>query len=200
MKIYIIRHAEKESGSYYNPRLRHQDEPISEKGRRSAERLSAFFAERPIDAIFVSGYRRTGETIQPVARQLGLTPIVDERLNEIDNGLIEALSDTEIQEQYPDVWRAFMERSADFRFPEGETGEEVRSRIASFLDEKRNQYPNGIIAVTHDGLIRTLMCHVLGLPVYRRWDFQIDFCGIVELSIRPDSGGWKLIRFNHACL
>lgn len=200
MKIYIIRHAEKESGNYYNPRLRHQDEPISEKGRQSAERLGAFFAERPIDAIFVSGYRRTGETIQSVARRLELIPIVDERLNEIDNGLLEGLGDMEIQEQYPDVWRAFMERSADFRFPEGETGEEVRGRIASFLEEKRDQYPNGIIAVAHDGLIRTLMCHVLGLPVYRRWDFQIDFCGIVELSSRPDFGHWKLIRFNHACL
>jgi len=200
MKIYIIRHAEKESGNFYNPRLRHQDEPISEKGRQSAERLGTFFAERPIDAIFVSGYRRTGETIQSVARRLELIPIVDERLNEIDNGLLEGLGDMEIQKQYPDVWRAFMERSADFRFPEGETGEEVRGRIASFLEEKRDQYPNGIIAVAHDGLIRTLMCHVLGLPVYRRWDFQIDVCGIVELSSRPDFGHWTLSRFNHACL
>ena len=29
MTVYIIRHAHKEKGDFYNPRLRHQDEPIS---------------------------------------------------------------------------------------------------------------------------------------------------------------------------
>jgi hypothetical protein len=33
--FYIIRHAEKEKGNFYNPRLRHQNEPISQKGKPS---------------------------------------------------------------------------------------------------------------------------------------------------------------------
>ncbi len=33
MTFYIIRHAHKEQGNFYNPRLRHQDEPISQAGR-----------------------------------------------------------------------------------------------------------------------------------------------------------------------
>ena len=32
MKWYIIQHADKEQGDFYNPDLRHQDEPINEKG------------------------------------------------------------------------------------------------------------------------------------------------------------------------
>jgi broad specificity phosphatase PhoE len=49
------------------------------------------------------------------------------------------MSDEAIQQQYPDIWKAFLERSADFRFPEGETGEEARQRIADFLEE--NAWP-----------------------------------------------------------
>jgi len=199
MRIYMLRHAAKLQGAYHNPRLRHQDEPISDQGRLDSERLWKSFAGRPIAAIYISEYRRTGETIEYVAERCGLMPIVDPRLNEIDNGLIEGLADEEIRARYPEVWQGFTERAADFRFPGGETGEEVRYRVASFLEEKRRQHASAeIIAVAHDGLIRLTTCHVLGLPVYRRWDFHIDFCGLVEFVAQGDAG-WKLIRFNQAC-
>ena len=32
MAFYILRHADKEQGKFYNSRLRHQDEPISQRG------------------------------------------------------------------------------------------------------------------------------------------------------------------------
>jgi broad specificity phosphatase PhoE len=199
MKAFVIRHAEKEFGGHYNPYLRHQDEPITPRGRAVAEKLIDYFTDISIAAIYISSYRRTGETIAPLATRLGLIPVVDERLNEIDNGLIEGLSDTEIQERYPEVWNAFHRRTADFRFPEGETGEEVRQRIASFLDEKRQQHPDQvIIVVAHDGLIRLLTCYILGLPVYDRWKFHVDFCGVTEISSTADGEGWRLIRFNHS--
>ena len=200
MKVYVIRHAEKYFGGHYNPQLHHQDEPLTPQGRAMAEKMSGYFTDKNIAAIYVSGYRRTAETIAPTAAKLGLEPSVDERLNEIDNGLIEGLSDAEIQEQYPEVWHAFRERKSDFRFPEGETGEEVRQRIAAFLDEKRRQHADdAIIVVAHDGLIRLLTCYVLGLPVYDRWKFHVDFGGIMEIRSLPDGDGWKLIRFNQSC-
>jgi broad specificity phosphatase PhoE len=200
MRVHIIRHAEKEVGGYYNPELRHQDEPITLKGRESAGRLIPYYANKKIGAIYVSGYRRTGETIAPLALRLGLKPIIDQRLNEIDNGVIEGLDDATIQVRYPEVWDAFQRRSADFRFPGGETGEEVRLRIASFLEEKRRQHQlEEIILVAHDGLIRLLVCHVLGLPVYARWKFHVDFCGMTEIATVTGSEEWKLIRFNQCC-
>jgi broad specificity phosphatase PhoE len=197
---YAIRHADKLFGDFYNPHLRHQDEPISALGQQQALKLARFFAEKPISAIYISEYQRTHQTIQPVAECLGLTPTVDERLNEIDNGCIESLSDAEIQTRYPEVWSAYRERTSDFRFPDGETGAEVQQRISSFLAEKSHMYPSGqIILVAHDGLIRLLMCAILGLPVTARWNFQVDFCGITEIAYQPAYDTWKLIRFNQIC-
>ena len=198
MRCYIVRHADKEKGEYYNPHLRHQDEPISQKGRLEAQKLVSFFTNRPVSAIYISGYLRTHQTAEFVAREMGLDPVIDDRLNEIDNGLIEGLTEAQIQREYPEVWEGFQARSADFRFPEGETGGEAQRRIQRFLDEKRRQHDgNEILLVSHDGLIRTLMCALFQLPVYARWNFYIDFCGITEIVAQTGSFPWKLIRYNH---
>jgi len=195
--FYILRHAAKEFGGFYNPNLRHQDEPINAKGQQQAQKIGEYFATKAISAIYVSEYQRTAQTIAPTAARLGLTPTVDRRLNEIDNGVIEGMSDEEIQRLYPEVWQAVRLRNADFRFPQGETGAEALSRLAEFIEEKRQQAEGApVIIVSHDGLIRLLMCAITGIPVYRRWNFRIDFAGLTEITYQPDYSCWKLIRFN----
>jgi probable phosphoglycerate mutase len=92
VKWYIIRHADKEPGDFYNPVLRHQDQPISAKGRAQAEKLSAYFTDKPVAKIYVSEYQRTAQTIAYVAQNMKLSPILDSRLNEIDNGRYSCLS------------------------------------------------------------------------------------------------------------
>jgi broad specificity phosphatase PhoE len=199
--FYIIRHADKEWGDHYNPKLRHQDEPITPTGQAQAQKLVPYFADKGIARIYISAYQRTAQTIAPLAVKLNLFPVADERLNEINNGLFDGMSDEEIRQKFPEELRAFRERKTDFRFPEGETGEEARKRFAEFLEEKRKLHPEeNIIAVCHEGLIRILMCHLTNNPVYNRWNFYVDFCGITELTFQPDFGIWKLMRFNQTCV
>ncbi len=199
--FYIIRHAEKEKGDFYNPRLRRQDQPISRKGREESLKLWSYLCDKQIAAIYVSGYQRTGQTSEHVAKQLGITPIVDERLNEIDNGILDNMSEQEVQEKYPDFWKVYRARTADFRFPGGETGEEACRRIADFLEEKRQAHgAENIVVVSHEGLIRQLMCHIMNIPVYKRGNFYIDLCGIIEITYQSDYKTWKLIRFNQKLL
>jgi len=201
MTFYIIRHAKKEKGDFFNPELRHQNQPISQKGQEQAEKLVEYFADKKISSIYVSTYVRTEQTITPLANHLGLRPVIDERLNEIDNGLFDGATLEEIQENFPTEWQAFRERRSDFRFPEGETGEEAQNRIVDFLNEKRESHENeNIIAVCHEGLIRILMCHLTNNPVYHRWNFYVDFCGITELTYQQDYNTWRLMRFNHVCI
>jgi len=192
---YIIRHADKEHGDFYNPDLRHQDEPISEKGHLKAQKLFSYFSDKSIDKIYVSEYIRTKQTIKYIAEKKKISPIVDSRLNEIDNGLIEGLSEQALQERYPNIWNAFKDRTRDFQFPEGESGEDAQKRIKSFFKEKELSNKD-IILVSHDGLIRLLLCYILGIAAYRRWDFRVDPCGIMEIEFQTNLKNWKLIRFN----
>jgi broad specificity phosphatase PhoE len=197
---YILRHGDKEKGEFKNPKLPLNDQPLSQLGQEQALNLQDFFADKEIAHIYVSAYQRTRQTIAHVAEHFNLTPVVDARLNEINIGAFENITEEEMRENFPTEWQAFRERRSDFRFPKGESGGEAQKRIIEFLEEKRESHQEeSIIAVCHDGLIRTMMCYVLGIPVYKRWNFRMDTCGITELEFEPEYGTWKLIRYNQTC-
>jgi broad specificity phosphatase PhoE len=197
MHLYLLRHAEKEWGGYFNPALRHQDEPLTANGRRQARAWAGFFADKAIAALYVSQYQRTSQTAEPIAQRLGLSPVVDDRLNELDNGHLEGMTEQAVRETYPEVWHALQARNTDFRFPGGETGAEARSRVEAFVAAAQRQYADqSVLVVSHDGLIRLWLCWALGLPVYRRWDFKVDFCGLTELTFDPSASRWRLLGFN----
>jgi broad specificity phosphatase PhoE len=195
MKFYLVRHADKAEGDYYNPRLGHDDQPISGLGRKQASKILKYFHKLRINSIYVSEYIRTEQTARPLARKIKIAPIVDCRLNEIDIGLVDRLSDDEIRDKYPEVWNASQDWNRDFRWPEGETGLEAQERVISFINEQINQ-EGSILIVAHDGIIRLLICYVLGLPVYRRVQFQVDTASVTEIEWDKNKGRWKLTRFN----
>jgi len=197
MKFYLVRHADKATGDYFNPRLRHDDQPISKFGRKQASKIKKYFHRESIKSIYVSEYIRTVQTARPLARKLKIVPISDYRLNEIDIGIIDKLSDDEMKEKYPEVWNALQDRNRDFRWPEGETGLEAQERVVSFINEQTNQEGN-ILLVAHDGIIRILVCYVLGLPIYSRFNFQVDTASITEIEWDTIENRWKLIRFNQS--
>lgn len=86
MRVYIVRHGDKEKDNYYNSDLRHQDPPLSEEGKQKAKKLLDYFKDKNINRIIISEYLRTEQTAQYVAESKGLSLIKDRRLNEIDNG------------------------------------------------------------------------------------------------------------------
>ena len=126
-----------------------------------------------------------------------IRPIEDPRLNEIDNGFIDEMNEQEFEKAYPEIWKQYSARTADFRFPGGETGQEVRSRISEFLEEKLKLHgKDNSLLVSHDGLIRVCMTYMLDLPVYKRGDFKIDLCGMTQVDYQYDVNRWRLSAFN----
>jgi probable phosphoglycerate mutase len=59
------------------------DPPLSESGRRQAERVALRLAQEPFDALYVTSLRRTVETAEPLVERSGLTPIVEPDLREV---------------------------------------------------------------------------------------------------------------------
>lgn len=117
MKIYIVRHADREIGDYYNQNLRHQDAPISLKGMEKSKKLLGYFQDKQIKKVIISEYLRTEQTVQYLAENMGLHVTKDKRLNEIYNGIIELMSNEELKEKYPEFWEAFLatQRILDFQ-------------------------------------------------------------------------------------
>jgi broad specificity phosphatase PhoE len=66
--VYVMRHLNTSAGQ--------RDPDLLPEGRRAAEALAGWFRENRPAAIFVTDYRRTRETVAPLATRLGLTPIL----------------------------------------------------------------------------------------------------------------------------
>ena len=67
--FFIVRHAEKAQDDLKDPTL-------SELGQARAQRLAEVLAHFPVQAIYVSQFRRTSLTAAPTAKQFGLKPII----------------------------------------------------------------------------------------------------------------------------
>lgn len=75
--VYLVRHAEKQSGS--NP-----DPDLTAEGRARADALADLLAGRGIDEVVASQFLRTQQTVQPLAERLGLTvEVVDAAEGEV---------------------------------------------------------------------------------------------------------------------
>lgn len=49
--FYIVGHTHKERGDFFNSRLRHLDEPISQEGQEEAHKLWSFLYDKHFSAI-----------------------------------------------------------------------------------------------------------------------------------------------------
>lgn len=196
MIVYLIRHGERDTTrDYFNPALNHQDNPLTAKGMQQAERLGGYLSDKSIQRIIVSQYRRTLQTAMPASQRLDLVPQIDRRVNEIDNGVIEPLDESALRERYPDTYAHLQQMKQDFTFPGGESGADVKRRQDSLLTDLIANDEN-VAVFSHEGYIRLFLCNILGLEVFRRYRFRVDFGAVTELEYLNDRGEFRLIRAN----
>jgi len=87
VKLYLIRHAESE----WNPIGRYQgllDPELSERGREQAKSLGERLKDIELHAIYSSPLKRTMQTALEIARRKGMEVIPEERVIEIDHGVV----------------------------------------------------------------------------------------------------------------
>ena len=81
MELVLVRHAlpvrrELTSGI--------ADPELAPDGLRQADRLADYLASEDIAAMYVSPLKRAQETAAPLAKRLGITPVVDDDISEFD--------------------------------------------------------------------------------------------------------------------
>jgi probable phosphoglycerate mutase len=65
------------------------------------------------------------------------------------------------------------------RIPGGESLQDVAARAIDALTAVLHAHPRGTVAiVTHDSVLRVLLCHVMSLPLSSYWLFDPAPCGI----------------------
>ncbi|MGX9726151.1 MAG: histidine phosphatase family protein [Candidatus Electronema sp. VV] len=163
------------------------DPPLTGQGLK---RLTALLPQlREVERWHCSSLRRARQTLDCL-RQHGCAlapPVYDQRLREIDFGSWELRTFTDIAATEPEQVEAWQQYE-DFAFPGGEAVADFVSRVSGLLAEFTAQ--GGTIgAVTHGGVIRTMICLALGLPPRSYLLFDVRPASLTILDLFPGGGG-----------
>jgi broad specificity phosphatase PhoE len=137
---------------------------LSENGIRQAQAVAKALTAEQLAAIYTSPRQRCQQAAQilAVGRSCPLEPM--DALRELDFGEFEGRSYDEIAALYPDLYRDWMERPTEIRFPGGESFSEMRVRVIDAARDLRLRHSGQSIAlVTHGGVIRIILAEALGM-------------------------------------
>lgn len=73
--VFVVRHAERADTASGGAPMMATDPDLSDAGRARAASLAAALKNAKITAIFVTPYKRTQQTAEPLAKALGIQPI-----------------------------------------------------------------------------------------------------------------------------
>ncbi len=182
-RFFIIRHPEtlaNRDGRYVG----RGDTPFTELGAIQAGLLADEIVRCHPERLYASPLRRAREVAELAAGPLGLTLAVDERLNELDFGEAEGHTLEEVRAS----GLAFDFHSADAPVaPGGESRRDIFGRSACFADEQ-DAIGGSVAIVTHGGVFRSLVVHLLGLPLDAMWSFDIRPAQVAEILRREGHG------------
>ena len=195
MDLYLVRHGETES----NIERRYQgwsESPLSQAGIRQAEKAAHFLGRQNLSGLYCSDLSRAFHTARVIGSSSGLKPEVTPLLREINFGRWEGMTYDEIEQQYGNDIRNWLDDPFNRSAPDGETLDQVCARMKSFLEHLEQQGNEGqsFAAVSHGGSIRALLFNVLGMDTASFWDLKVANASIS--LVRKESGRYKVAYYN----
>jgi probable phosphoglycerate mutase len=167
---------------------------LNESGRAQAARLPARLTGYRIRAIYTSGMERAQETAAPLGESLGVEPVLQDALAEVDFGAWAGQSFADL-DLLPE-WRAFNAHRCTARAPGGERLADVQARVVMLLEALRDQHGGETIAlVSHAEVIRCAVLHYLtvSLDLFQRIEISPASITVLELH----ENGPRFLTINH---
>ncbi|MCB0968380.1 MAG: histidine phosphatase family protein [Ilumatobacter sp.] len=175
MQLLLIRHALPE-------RRENTDGPadpdLTEDGHRQAEHLAAYLATEPIHAVYTSPMRRARQTAEPLARALGVEPVVVDGVAEFDRNASEYIPLEELKAAGDPRFLDYMS-SLDQADDPAEFVTRVVSSIGGIIDAHPGE---NAAVVCHGGVINTFVASVLGLPTEPPGFFYPNYTSIHRVA------------------
>ncbi len=144
--------------------LGHTDLPLTDFGKRQAERAAEYLSSFGITRVYASDLKRTMQTAAPLAARLGLPVIPDPGLREIDAGDWEGLPFTLIKEKWAEEYRTFRVDLGCSVPPHGEPTQHAADRLYETISRIVAENPDEkILIASHAAVICMFTARVLGL-------------------------------------
>ncbi len=179
MKVLFLRHGQTEWNALQKYQG-HMDIVLNDKGRGQAERLACYLRDHEkIEAIYCSDLIRSRETAEIIGRVLQLPVQIDKRLKEIGFGSWEGMTYEEVSRAFPEEYEKWFNNNLTIKVPGGESIDELLARSLSALGDFAKRHTGTVLVVSHGGLIKTVLNHLLGSE---RWDTYLHPASISSLE------------------
>ncbi|MGB7815363.1 MAG: alpha-ribazole phosphatase [Methylotenera sp.] len=179
MRLYLIRHTSLQIGSgiCYGQ----SDIDVAASFVNEANQLKTKLAEVSFAAVYSSPLQRCSKLAQVL--DLG-GYIEDHRLLELSFGDWEMSAWDDIPRNIFDEWAHDYANKAP---PNGETFSQLQQRGLHFLEEILQKHTGqNIVVVTHGGMIRALLAHVLNMELKGLFRFSIDHASVTQLDFSAE--------------
>jgi broad specificity phosphatase PhoE len=117
-----------------------------------------------------------------------LSPQTDPDLREIDFGRWETWTFAEAAAQDPSLVDRWAQMSPQFAFPGGECLGDFVRRVRAAADRLIRAEAETVLAVAHGGVIRTMICHLLGLEPHRYVAFDVPYAALAVIDVFDGRG------------
>lgn len=191
--FFLLRHAAHDDvGRYLAGRA--PNVSLGPHGHAQAQRLGERMRRENFVAIYSSPRERTQQTALAVSLHSEIGPVeLRDELDEVDFGPWSGKTFAEL-DQDP-AWRDWNCRRAVAVTPAGASMQEVCGRVRCCMTDLHRRHPGeSVVLVSHADVIKSAVCHVLGLTADGGFRFEIEPASITVLVM----GDWgaKLLRLN----
>jgi len=188
--LFLVRHGRTESNVQ---RLLHgsTDVPLSAYGLQQAaliaDRLAHEAEHEPFDALISSPLQRALTTAQIIGDKLGLEPVINPGLSEMNFGQLEGFTIERIVAEHPDIAARLEARDDLFAWPEGESLRGFDTRVmATFLTILKVYDNQRVIVVAHGGVIGSFLAQAVGISPHDWQTFHTANCSLTHLEVLPE--------------
>ena len=189
MRLFLIRHGE----TIWNAEGRFQgqiDTDLNAKGLKQAQAVANRLKGHSFSAFLATPLSRAHVTAKMVANACGVADEVEriQAFTEINHGDWEGLLASEVKNRWPDLLNKWHSTPHLVKMP-GENGEDLKmlsSRVISGMEglQARFSVDDDICLVSHDAVIKVILCHYLDAPLSSFWRFQIGNCSLSIIDLR----------------
>ncbi|WP_421865791.1 histidine phosphatase family protein [Motiliproteus sp.] len=193
--IDLLRHGSCDDGAIYRGCT---DSALSPLGMQQMESAFAALKAASNDTpgwhrIYSSPLQRCAVPAQRFASQLQLPLTLEPALRELDFGQWDGLLLEQVWQQQSKQVMAFWQDPDHNPPPGGETMLALRQRLQPLLSGWLEAVPDGeqqnLLCVTHGGVIRALICLLLGLPGASAQQLSLDYASLTRVELYPDTEG-----------
>jgi probable phosphoglycerate mutase len=158
------------------------DARLSSEGRLQANAWRNEFQDAEFTAVWSSDLARATETAGIIFAGRAAGVRTCRELREIQLGEWDGQPRSRVRESHNDLWRARGEDLAGFRPPGGESFRELQQRAVPQIGRIAEETQGSACIVTHAGVIRVLICHVLEIPLPNLFRIRLDYGSLSIVS------------------